>query len=462
MNSRFLRQLQITLAGLDLLSINAVIFISGLVLKGQDLVSQNEFTSFMFILSILWLLVSLITDLYHEKNILTFSQFARKSKHAYIYFLLFIFCYLLLVSQYRMQPYFLTAVVTGISVMLMINRFIYLIISTYFKRKEVLVNKVLVIGYNNLSKKLVNYLEEDAINKQVIGYCEEQENVTELSNYPILSTIGNAMEVCKEYGVNEIYSTLAPEHNPGIYQLINSADQNCIRFRIIPDISYFVNRQIHVDYYNEIPVVTLRKEPLEDLGNRIKKRLFDVVVSSLVCIFILSWLIPLMGLLIWLENRGPVFFVQQRSGKNNLDFPCLKFRSMKKNDKANLVQATINDDRITRIGRFMRKTSLDEFPQFINVLKGDMSIVGPRPHMVKHTEDFRKIDDKYMIRHFFKPGITGWAQVNGFRGEIKNNEQVKKRVDYDIWYLENWSLWLDLEIIFLTVYGIFKGEENAY
>jgi putative colanic acid biosynthesis UDP-glucose lipid carrier transferase len=185
------------------------------------------------------------------------------------------------------------------------------------------------------------------------------------------------------------------------------------------------------------------------------------VVSGLVTIFILSWLIPLLGLLIKLESKGPILFVQLRSGKNNKPFRCYKFRSMGEN-KDPSVQATKNDMRVTKIGRFIRKSSLDEFPQFLNVLKGEMSIVGPRPHMLKHTEDFASKADEYMVRQFLKPGITGWAQVNGYRGEIRELVHIKKRVEYDLWYLENWSLWLDVRIMFLTVYNVFKGEENAY
>jgi putative colanic acid biosysnthesis UDP-glucose lipid carrier transferase len=319
-----------------------------------------------------------------------------------------------------------------------------------------------VLGYNNLSKRLVDYLEEDGVNKEVIGYCDEEENVNELSRYPILSNINNVLEVCKQHGATEIYSTIVPESNPGIYRLIKKADQNCIRFRIVPDVGALVKRQVFIDYLNEIPVLSLRKEPLDDLGNKIRKRVFDIIVSSLVTVFILSWLIPLIGLLIKLESKGPVFFRQQRSGKDNKSFWCLKFRSMTVNDNANSLQATRNDARITKLGKFLRRTSLDEFPQFLNVLRGDMSIVGPRPHMLKHTADYSKVIDEYMIRQFLKPGITGWAQVNGFRGETKTLDQMKKRVEYDLWYMENWSLWLDVKVMFLTVYNTVKGEENAF
>jgi exopolysaccharide biosynthesis polyprenyl glycosylphosphotransferase len=219
---------------------------------------------------------------------------------------------------------------------------------------------------------------------------------------------------------------------------------------------------VHIDYLNDMPVLSLRKEPLDDVGNRIKKRFYDIVVSSLVIILILSWLIPIISLLIWLESRGPIFFVQQRSGKNGKTFNCIKFRSMKVNKEAHEKQAVKNDERITRMGKFMRKTNVDELPQFFNVWMGSMSIVGPRPHMLKHTDDYSKLIRQYMIRHFLKPGITGWAQINGCRGQTRTVKDMNDRVQYDLWYLENWSLWLDTRIILLTAFNMARGEKNAY
>jgi putative colanic acid biosynthesis UDP-glucose lipid carrier transferase len=230
----------------------------------------------------------------------------------------------------------------------------------------------------------------------------------------------------------------------------------------VPNLAYFFSKPVVVDYVRDMPVLSLRSEPLQDVGNRFKKRILDVVISLLVVIFVLSWLIPLIGLLILLESRGPIFFKQARTGKNNQPFMCLKFRSMKPNKDADAKQATKNDNRVTKLGRILRKTSLDEFPQFINVLKGEMSLVGPRPHMVKHTDDYSQVVDQYMIRHFLKPGITGWAQVNGFRGEITEPKQIKMRVQNDLWYLENWNIWLDIKIMFLTVYTILIGDKKAY
>lgn len=469
MNSRFLRHLQLILAALDLLSINAVFF-AAIFIVNHNLFNQEFIRIFFepksinpyfgFILTIAWSAIILLGGLYHEKYVLSFELFTKRSMHAFVYFLLLVSIYTLFFEA-EMKG-FIMLVLGSILISLGFNRFLYLAIYHYFKTKEYLINKVVVIGYNNLSKKLVSYLEEDGINKEIIGFCEEYENINELSHYPILSNVSEAVNVCKKYGVTEIYSTIAPEHNPSIYQLIQMADQECIRFKIVPDIGFFVKRQVHIDYLKEMIVISMRNEPLEDLGNRIRKRLFDIFVGSMVTIFILSWLIPIISILILLESRGPVFFRQPRSGKENKSFPCLKFRSMRVNDKAHDLQATKNDSRVTRIGKFLRRTSLDEFPQFLNVIRGDMSVVGPRPHMLKHTDDYSRIIGQYMVRQFVKPGITGWAQIKGFRGETKNLEQMKQRVEHDLWYMENWSLMLDLKIIFITVFNTLKGEKNAF
>jgi len=196
--------------------------------------------------------------------------------------------------------------------------------------------------------------------------------------------------------------------------------------------------------------------------NGIIKRAFDILFSLSIIVFVLCWLTPIIALLIKLDSRGPVFFKQLRSGRDNKPFYCYKFRSMVVNNDADQKQAVKGDARVTRLGAFLRKSSIDELPQFFNVLMGDMSVVGPRPHMLKHTQDYSSLVDHYMVRHFLTPGITGWAQVNGFRGEIKEPSSLFKRIEADIWYLENWSFILDLKIVFLTIWQSMRRNENAY
>jgi putative colanic acid biosysnthesis UDP-glucose lipid carrier transferase len=195
---------------------------------------------------------------------------------------------------------------------------------------------------------------------------------------------------------------------------------------------------------------------------RFFKRSFDIFFSLFFIVFIFSWLYPILAILIKLESKGPVFFVQLRTGRNNTQFKCYKFRSMRVNTDADKKQATLNDHRITRIGAVLRKTSVDELPQFFNVLIGNMSIVGPRPHMISHTEEYSQLIDKYKSRHVLRPGITGWAQILGLRGEVKTPEAMLKRVDADVWYLKNCSFLLDLKIILLTFWITLKGDKNAY
>jgi putative colanic acid biosynthesis UDP-glucose lipid carrier transferase len=197
--------------------------------------------------------------------------------------------------------------------------------------------------------------------------------------------------------------------------------------------------------------------PLDDLTLRLKKRAFDVVFSSAVILFIFSWLLPLLSIIIKLNSKGPVFFVQQRTGINNKTFNCIKFRTMKVNQEADTKQAVKNDNRITSIGNFLRKYNIDELPQFFNVLVGNMSVVGPRPHMLKHTEQYSALIEYYKVRHFVKPGITGWAQVNGYRGLTDELWKMQKRVEYDMEYLENWNFLWDIKIIVMTLIG-----KNAY
>ena len=192
------------------------------------------------------------------------------------------------------------------------------------------------------------------------------------------------------------------------------------------------------------------------------KRAFDIFISLMVICFVLSWLIPIVAILIKLDSNGPVFFTQLRVGFLGRSFRCLKLRTMIVNEDSDSLQARENDPRITKLGLFLRITSLDELPQFFNVLIGNMTVVGPRPHMITHTKQYSALIDRFMVRHFLKPGITGWAQIKGLRGETKTVDAMLKRVEADVWYLENWSFLLDLKIIFLTMRNSVKGDKNAF
>lgn len=265
-----------------------------------------------------------------------------------------------------------------------------------------------------------------------------------------------------ENKIDEIYCSLAELSNAEVNKFIDFTDNNLKILKFLPDNKEILARNLIFDYYDYIPIISIRNIPLDETANKVIKRAFDIIFSLVVIIGILSWLIPILAILIRIESKGNVFFKQKRNGLNYKEFYCYKFRSMRLNEIADLYQVSKNDPRITRVGKFIRKTSIDELPQFFNVLLGDMSVVGPRPHMVSHTEMYARKIDKFMVRHFIKPGITGLAQTKGFRGEVESDKDIIYRVKFDIFYLENWSLLLDIKIIFLTVVNAIKGEEKAY
>lgn len=261
--------------------------------------------------------------------------------------------------------------------------------------------------------------------------------------------------------VDELFCSLSHDDSKLIVSIMKYCDRHIIHFHYVPRM--FGNYRLNLipEQFGNFALFTNHREPLLKPGNRFIKRTFDVVVSSVVCVVMIPFL-PIIAAIIKWQSPGPVFFKQARTGLNGKTFTCYKFRSMHVNDKADLQQATLDDPRKFPFGNFMRRTNIDEFPQFFNVLKGDMSIVGPRPHMLHHTEIYRQLIDKYMVRHFSKPGITGWAQVNGCRGETKELWQMEERINRDIWYIENWTFWLDIKIILKTAVSLFIPDKEAY
>jgi len=264
-----------------------------------------------------------------------------------------------------------------------------------------------------------------------------------------------------ETKTDEIYCSMDDLTDSQITDIIHFADNNLKTLKFIPGEKQILSRNAKFEYYDYIPVISLRNILQDETLNKVIKRVFDLVFSSIIIVGLLSWLTPIMAIIIKWDTKGPLFFVQKRNGLNYKEFNCYKFRSMELNDKADLDLASKNDVRITKVGKFIRKTSIDELPQFFNVFFGEMSVVGPRPHMVSVANLYASKVDKFMVRHFVKPGITGLAQTKGFRGEVETDEDIINRVKYDIFYMENWSILLDIKIILNTVYNMLKGDEKA-
>jgi putative colanic acid biosysnthesis UDP-glucose lipid carrier transferase len=335
-----------------------------------------------------------------------------------------------------------------------------------YRARGVNTRKTVIVGAGPTGQEVQRML----FNKIEYGYHfagffdDEPEKYPEVKNQ-VLGKIDRLEAYCSQNNVEEIFCALPYKQEDKIREIMEFCDRTMVRLKIVPDFSRLLTYQlarVNIDNYGTIPVLTLREEPLENAVNRYIKRIFDFGFSLLVFILIFWWLFPVIALLIKLTSKGPVFFMQRRSGFKNAEFNAYKFRTMYVNNDADLKQAERYDPRITPIGRILRKTNLDELPQFINVLMGQMSVIGPRPHMLKHTEEYSKIIDKFMVRHLVKPGITGWAQVNGFRGETKDPKDMEARVRADVWYIENWSFFLDIRIVLMTIYNMLRGEEKAF
>lgn len=331
-----------------------------------------------------------------------------------------------------------------------------------YRRKGYNFKKIVIVGAGKNGMELYRVMKDDlSYGFNILGFFDDNLSLKSvLPNY--LGMTHEVEDFVLANDVDEIYCTLPGTNDEKIVRLLNFAEKHMIRFYIVPEFYRNLKKSLVMEVMESIPLMTVRREPLQAVYNRALKRTFDILFSILVLVTIFPLLYVVVGILIKLSSPGPILFKQKRTGLYGHDFKCYKFRTMKVNAEADSLQAVKNDPRKTKVGDFLRRTNLDEFPQFINVLRGDMSVVGPRPHMLKHTEQYSALIDKYMVRHLVKPGVTGWAQVTGYRGETKTLEQMEGRVKRDVWYIENWSFFLDLKIIVVTVLNMFKGEKNAY
>lgn len=317
------------------------------------------------------------------------------------------------------------------------------------RNKGMYMNRAIIIGYNTTGKFLRNIMDSNLLmGYRFVGYlCD-----TKSDDPDLIGNTNQLADVITQYNIQCVFLTLSIFSNDeSVKELLRVCNKKGVRLRLAPINQKWMRSTFNTEALGSLMLINPQEIPLDNLGARIYKRIFDIVFSLLVIVFIFSWFFPIMAFIIKLSSRGPVFFIQKRTGVNNRTFRCIKFRSMRVNALSDKVQAKAGDKRITGIGNFMRKTNFDELPQFINVLLGQMSVVGPRPHMLSHTEQYSTLIEYYLVRHYVKPGITGWAQVNGFRGETDELWKMEKRVEFDMAYIEEWSFWRDIKIIWMTL-----------
>jgi len=413
---------------------------------------------FMIYLVSGWIIISFFNQFYQVYRFTTPIQIISKIIKQGILFLLIVIAFF---------PFSKQVVFNGYSIAIFILWTLALVSSSKFFLFYCLKKYRLITGSNYRNAIIVGYsaeaigLKELFERKNDYGYNFSGYFSDKFSNHDIKGKLQDLKPYVIENEIDEIYCSLNELDNEQLKDLIDFAEENRKTLKFIPDSKEIFSKNLKMDYYDFFPVLSLKKTILNDPLIKIFKRLFDIVFSLAVIIGLLSWLVPLLSILIKLESKGPVFFKQGRPGIDENEFFCYKFRSMQINTVSE-TEASKDDPRVTGMGKFMRKTSLDEMPQFVNVLLGDMSVVGPRPHLWSQNKIYGHKIKKYMVRHCVKPGITGLAQVKGFRGQIETEKDMLNRIQMDVFYIENWSVILDLKIISQTIVNIYNGEEKAY
>lgn len=408
----------------------------------------------LFTLTVLWIIVSVFNRFYYIYRYTNFLKIINLLFNQIVLFALSLFCFAGVFPELELKPNTIIKLLMPIAILIVFVKILtYYSIKTFRSYFGGNYRKTIIIGSSIESQNLELFFNE---NKQA-GYLHKK-TFTDVSKKSILDSIN----FVKEQEIDEIYCSTENINDQEVKALIKFCDNNLKTIKFIPNSTKLNSKKLIYETYDSLPILSLRRVPLQDSVNLFFKRLIDIIISLAVIVFVLSWLTPIIALFIKKESDGPVFFKQTRNGINYEEFSCLKFRSMIVNENAHKLQATKGDTRVTKIGAFLRKTSLDEMPQFINVLLGDMSVVGPRPHMIKENDKYYKTVDKYMLRHVIKPGITGLAQVSGYRGEVEKESDIVNRIKFDIYYLENWSILLDVKIILRTILNSIKGEDKAY
>jgi putative colanic acid biosynthesis UDP-glucose lipid carrier transferase len=451
----------------DLLLVALIFFaVRGNIIFISDTYSSHNL-ALVLMLMITWFFSGRIMGLYQDFRIKPFSmEWISFLKTQIVFSLLVSFLLFFVLQNY---PFSRTQLVTYFALLFVfipIQKVLIRIVYKKIRKSEILTRKVLIVGAGDNGMDFYKqYVKDKHYGYELTGFVDDVSNP--LLNGQYLGKTSEINRVLAKHELDDIVVAMPITDDNVLEQIVSAGEQQGKLVRIIPDYQRFGARKLRIDRLGSLPIITLRSLPLDVIDNKMLKRIFDVIFSFLVTVFVLSWLFPIIAILIKLSSKGPVLFKQERWGLNNKSIICYKFRTMvntsRDTDETGRYQQAMKDDpRITRVGAFLRKTNLDEIPQFINVLLGSMSVVGPRPHPVPLNIQSKDSVENYMMRHWVKPGITGWAQVNGYRGETRKPHLMEKRVEFDLWYIENWTFWLDLQIILQTLVNMVKGDEQAF
>ncbi len=462
MKHRFSKYLKLITFFGDISILNGL-FIT-LYLTGHFIIlHSSEYPWFLFltIINLSWIVITFYASPYKANRVFTLTQLVTTIFYSVGQHFL-ITCLVIYLLDFQLVHKWGPVVACGtfLAVIMTWRLTLYYSLSIY-RSKGYNFRNVVIIGYGAVAKQLEVFFDmHPEYGYQFLGFFDDK-----VFNSPkYLGGISAITDIVQseQPTVDEVYCCLPYVKYGQIKQIIDVCEDKMVKVKVITDFRAFSFKGLELERYDHIPVLNVSSIPLDNRNNQVLKRVFDVMFSMLFIVGVFSWLFPIIALAIRLNSKGPVFFRQKRTGKDNSDFVCLKFRTMYVNHDADHKQATKGDCRITAVGSFLRKTSLDELPQFLNVLQGTMSVVGPRPHMLKHTEEYSRLINKFMVRHHVKPGITGLAQSKGYRGETRNLIDMKNRVKLDRFYIENWSFILDIKIIIATVVSLAKGDQQAF
>ncbi|MFK8059285.1 MAG: exopolysaccharide biosynthesis polyprenyl glycosylphosphotransferase [Polaribacter sp.] len=446
--SYLIRPLQIIL---DILIINYIVF----------LIYDKQFLniSFLSYITVFWLITSRLFGFYRVYRYTRILRIFTLLGKQFLIFVLGYFAYFGIFREGEIvhnQFLILSSIIISVTVL----KFLWFFLLKKYRSYGNNFRTVIVLGFDDSTKKVIKIFKSKAnLGYKFLGFFSDKQ----YKNFDYLGALKEFYTYSSENIVDEIYCSLSTLNKNQIKEINKFAIEKGIALKLIPNANELYSKNQSVEYYDDtLMVLNVKKLPFEFTENFYIKRIFDIFFSLFVCVFLLSWLMPILWVIVKFESKGPLIFKQKREGINGDEFVCYKFRSMQINEQSDKVHTTKNDLRVTKIGAFLRKTSMDELPQFLNVLQGHMSVVGPRPHLESLSLEYQKDEDDYLKRHIVKPGITGLAQVSGYRGEIKKKSDIKNRVRLDIFYIENWSFFLDIKIIIQTILNVFQGEEKAY
>lgn len=437
---------------IDLTIINSVVFY----------ISDKEYleSNFLIYINIFWIVSSFFGGFYKVYRHTNLFKILSLLAIQFSIFFLGFFTFFSLFKEgdvVNNQTTILVTIFLGIAIL----KYSFIYALKKYREKGNNFRKVIVLGSDEIAKKIITLFNE----KKEFGYIISgffSDKIT-LNEKLYKGTIEKCYSFILKESIDEVYCSLSELNKEEIKEILTFANEKNIVIKLVPNANELYSKSYQTEYYEDsILVLKVNKLPFEFTENRIFKRAFDILFSLCVLVFLMSWLTPIIWILIKIESKGPAFFKQKREGLNGELFVCYKFRSMNLNVNYTEKYTVKNDERVTKIGTFLRKTSLDELPQFFNVFQGNMSVVGPRPHLKSLSVEYQKNVNNYLDRHTMKPGITGLAQVRGYRGEIKKKSEIKNRIRLDIFYIENWSIFLDVKIIIQTVFNVYKGEEKAY